>query len=125
MGVRRPARPGLHGLSIFGDLKYPPGFTHFDYINPDAPKGGRMNFQPPNWAYNQNTQTFNTLNSFVLHGDAPPRMELTFDTLMAGGRRRAEFGLRARGGDASTSPTTATSTPSASANAALPRRQRR
>ena len=42
-------KTGLHGLSIFGDLKYPPGFTHFDYVDPNAPKGGRMNFQPPNW----------------------------------------------------------------------------
>jgi microcin C transport system substrate-binding protein len=29
-----------HGLSLFGDLKYPPGFSHFDYLNPQAPKGG-------------------------------------------------------------------------------------
>jgi microcin C transport system substrate-binding protein len=29
-----------HGVSLFGDLKYPPGFTHFDYVNADAPKGG-------------------------------------------------------------------------------------
>ena len=42
-----------------------------------------MNFQPPNWGYNQSPQTFNTLNSFVLKGDAPPRMEMIFDTLMA------------------------------------------
>jgi microcin C transport system substrate-binding protein len=76
-------RSGLHGLSIFGDLKYPKDFKHFDFINPEAPKGGRMNFQPPNWFYNQSTQTFNTLNSFVLRGDSPPRMELIFDTLMA------------------------------------------
>ena len=31
-----------HGLSVFGDLKYPASFSHFDYVNPDAPKGGRM-----------------------------------------------------------------------------------
>ncbi len=42
-----------------------------------------MNFQPSYWVYNQSPQTFNTLNSFVLRGDAPPRMELTFDSLMA------------------------------------------
>lgn len=85
----------LHGLSIFGDLKYPPGFARFDYINPDAPKGGRMNFQPPNWVYNQSTQTFNTLNSFVLRGDSPPRMEFTFDTLMtsAGDEPSSVYGL--------------------------------
>ena len=76
-------RSGLHGLSIFGELKYPADFKHFDYVDPTAPKGGRMNFQPSYWVFNQSTQTFNTLNSFVLKGDAPPRMELTFDTLMA------------------------------------------
>ncbi|WP_085306731.1 extracellular solute-binding protein [Planktotalea arctica] len=31
-----------HGYSFFGDLKYPPDFTHFDYVNPDAPKGGEI-----------------------------------------------------------------------------------
>ena len=31
-----------HGLSAFGDLKYPADFKHFDYVNPDAPKGGRL-----------------------------------------------------------------------------------
>ena len=75
-------KSGLHGLSIFGDLKYGPEFTHFDYVNPSAPKGGTIRFQPPNWLYNQNVQTFNTMNSFVLRGDAPPRMQLTFDSLM-------------------------------------------
>ncbi|MBZ0226925.1 MAG: extracellular solute-binding protein [Bauldia sp.] len=75
-------KSGLHGLSIFGDLKYPAGFKQFDYANAAAPKGGRMHFQPPNWYFNQSTQTFNTLNSFVLKGDSPPRMEFLFDTLM-------------------------------------------
>ncbi|WP_273508714.1 extracellular solute-binding protein [Planktotalea frisia] len=31
-----------HGYSFFGDLQYPPDFTHFDYVNPDAPKGGEI-----------------------------------------------------------------------------------
>ena len=31
-----------HGLSIYGEFKYPPGFTHFDTVNPDAPSGGRL-----------------------------------------------------------------------------------
>jgi microcin C transport system substrate-binding protein len=77
-----PTDTPLHGLSAFGDLKYAPGFTHFAYLNPDAPKGGALNFSPPNWLYNQNVTTFNTLNSFVQGGDAPPRMELCFDALM-------------------------------------------
>jgi microcin C transport system substrate-binding protein len=77
-----PTGKPLHGLSAFGDLKYGPDFQHFDYVDPDAPKGGTFNFQPPNWVYNQNVQTFNTLNSFVARGDAPPRMEMCFDSLM-------------------------------------------
>jgi microcin C transport system substrate-binding protein len=31
-----------HGLSLFGDVKYPPGFKHFEYVNPEAPKGGAV-----------------------------------------------------------------------------------
>jgi microcin C transport system substrate-binding protein len=31
-----------HGTSLFGDLKYPPEFDHFDYVNPNAPKGGSV-----------------------------------------------------------------------------------
>jgi microcin C transport system substrate-binding protein len=31
-----------HGLSLFGDLKYGPDFRHFDYVNPNAPKGGSV-----------------------------------------------------------------------------------
>jgi microcin C transport system substrate-binding protein len=31
-----------HGLPLFGDLKYPAGFRHFDYVNPRAPKGGAV-----------------------------------------------------------------------------------
>ena len=72
----------LHGVSAFGDLKYGPDFKRFDYVNPQAPKGGTFSFLPPNWAFNQNVQTYNTLNTFILRGDAPPRMELCFDTLM-------------------------------------------
>jgi microcin C transport system substrate-binding protein len=72
----------LHGLSAFGELKYPPDFAHFDYVNPDAPKGGTFTLAPSTWVWNQNTETFNTLNTLTFKGDAPPRMELTFDTLM-------------------------------------------
>ena len=39
----RPAEPEWrHALSLFGDVKYPAGFKHFDYVNPDAPKGGTV-----------------------------------------------------------------------------------
>ena len=73
----------LYGISPFGDLKYGPDFTHFDYANVDAPKGGTFNFSPPNWFFNQSTLTFNTLNTFVPRGDAPPRSEMCFDSLFA------------------------------------------
>ena len=59
-----------HGMSLFGDLKYGPDFPHFDYVNPDAPKGGRMVLSAPTWYFNQNPQTFNTLNGYVTRGDA-------------------------------------------------------
>ncbi|MBZ9739452.1 extracellular solute-binding protein [Mesorhizobium sp. CO1-1-4] len=77
-----PAGTKLHGLSAFGDLKYRPDFMHFDYVDVNAPTGGIFNFAPPNWDYNQSTETFNTLNAFTLKGDAPPRMEMCFDALM-------------------------------------------
>lgn len=81
MALAAPKGP-RHGLSVFGDLKYGPDFTHFEYVNPEAPKGGAFSFQAPYWYFNQNVQTYNTFNSFILKGDAPPRMELCFDTLM-------------------------------------------
>ncbi len=71
-----------HGLSRFGELKYASAFTHFDYANPDAPVGGTLSYLPGQWVLNQNLNTFNTLNSFILNGDAPPLMEMTFATLM-------------------------------------------
>ncbi|MEN0002020.1 MAG: extracellular solute-binding protein, partial [Pseudomonadota bacterium] len=77
-----PTGQALHGLSAFGDLKYPADFPIFDYANGDAPVGGVFNFQPWYWYHNQNIQTFNTLNGFVRRGDAPPRMDICFDTLM-------------------------------------------
>jgi microcin C transport system substrate-binding protein len=81
--AQNPTGERLHGLSAFGELKYPADFEQFDYVNVDAPKGGRFHITVPSWLYNQNVDTFNTLNTFVLRGDAPPRMERCFDTLMA------------------------------------------
>ena len=90
-----PSEVPLHGLSAFGDLKYGPEFTHFDYANPDAPKGGVFNFSPPTWYFNQSVLTFNTLNCYVLRGDAPPRMEMCFDALMTAALDEpdAQYGL--------------------------------
>jgi microcin C transport system substrate-binding protein len=72
-----------HGISSFGDLKYPADFRHFDYVDPNAPKGGVFSQIGPSRQYNQNFLTFNSLNSFILKGDAALGMELTFAPLMA------------------------------------------
>ncbi len=66
-----------HGLSIFGDLKYPADFQHFDYVNADAPKGGRMVTMGTGGA-----STFDTLNQYILKGDAAQGLDSLFDTLM-------------------------------------------
>ncbi len=63
-----------HGISLYGELKYDPDFTHFDYTNPDAPKGGELRL---GWI-----GTFDSLNPWILKGISPPRMPgLIYDTL--------------------------------------------
>ena len=67
-----------HGFSTFGDLKYGPDFTHFDYANPDAPKGGTMKQRQ----LFGNT-TFDSLNVFIIKGDSAPEVGgYIYDTLM-------------------------------------------
>jgi microcin C transport system substrate-binding protein len=75
--------PERHGLSAFGELKYPADFKHFDYVRPDAPKAGSFSQIPPTTSLNQSLTTFNTLNAYILKGDGAQGMRLTFDTLMA------------------------------------------
>lgn len=88
-----------HGMSAFGDLQYPPDFPHFKYVNPKAPKGGVFSQIGPNRQFNQSFQTFNSLNSYILKGDAAQGMQLTFATLMvrSGDEPDAMYGLAARG----------------------------
>ena len=66
-----------HGLSAFGDLAYPADFDHFKYADPNAPKGGT--FSLVGWG---GVATFNSLNNYILKGDAAQGLELLFDTLM-------------------------------------------
>ena len=68
-------------ISMYGDLKYPPGFTHFQYANPDAPKGGEVRLA----AFG----TFDTLNPFTLKGVAAAGLGELFDTLMTPSRDEA------------------------------------
>jgi len=87
-----------HGLSSFGELKYPRDFTHFDYVNPLAPKGGRFSGQLASSIGNQSLGTFDTLNIYVLRGAGAAGMNLTFDSLMvrALDEPDAIYGLLAR-----------------------------
>jgi microcin C transport system substrate-binding protein len=87
-----------HGMSAFGDLKYPADFHHFDYVNADAPKGGLFSTIPSSRAFNQSFQTFNSLNAFILKGDGAQGMGMTFTSLMAraGDEPDAMYGLAAK-----------------------------
>ena len=88
----------VHGMSAFGDLKYPADFQHFDYVNPDAPKGGVFSLIPSTRAYNQSFFTFNSLNAYVLKGEGAQGMDTTFASLMvrAGDEPDAMYGLVAK-----------------------------
>ena len=81
-----------HGLSVFGDLKYPADFKHFDYVNPDAPKGGRFS------TYGGPLNSFDSFNPFILKGDAASGLSMLFDTLMerSGDEPDAMYGLIAK-----------------------------
>jgi len=78
-----------YGLSMYGDLKYGLGFTHFDYVNPAAPKRGDVHLAA--------IGTFDNLNPFILKGVAAAGIAATFDTLMESSSDEpfSEYGLLA------------------------------
>ena len=84
---------GRHGLSAFGDLKYAADFTHFGWVNPNAPKGGRLAT-----IGTAALTTFDSFNNFILKGDPAQGLELLFDSLMtrAADEPDAVYGLVAR-----------------------------
>lgn len=63
-----------HAISLLDSIKYDPGFSRFDYVNPDAPKGGTVRLATLN--------AFDTLNPFTLNGVSAAGLGLTYDTLM-------------------------------------------
>jgi len=63
-----------YGMSLYGEYKYQPGFTHFDYADPDALKGGTMKLS--------SIGSFDTLNPFVIKGVPAAGIGEIFDTLM-------------------------------------------
>ncbi len=89
-----------HGYALWGELKYPPGFAHFDYVNPAAPKGGEIRL-----VGNSRASTFDKYNPFTIKGSAPTYLsELMFDSLLAGSldEAGAAYGLLAE--DVSVAP---------------------
>lgn len=69
-----------HGYALWDDLKYPAGFAHFGYVNPDAPKGGELRM-----VSNLRYSTFDKYNPFTMKGSPPAYLStLLFDTLLAG-----------------------------------------
>ncbi|NYZ15270.1 ABC transporter substrate-binding protein [Azospirillum sp. RWY-5-1] len=71
-----PAQEAMHAISQHGTPKYGPGFTHFDYANPDAPKGGEIRLS----AFG----SFDSLNPFILRGQVAVGAGLVFETLTTG-----------------------------------------
>jgi microcin C transport system substrate-binding protein len=89
-----------HGYALWGDLKYPEGFTHFNYVNPEAPKGGELRL-----VSNLRVSTFDKYNPFTVKGSAPAYLSgLMFDSLLAGAldETAAGYGLLAQ--DVSVAP---------------------
>lgn len=69
-----------HGYALWGDLKYPSGFSHFDYVNPAAPKGGELRL-----VSNLRVSTFDKYNPFTIKGSAPAYLsDVMFDSLLTG-----------------------------------------
>lgn len=63
-----------HGIAMHGDLKYPDNFKHFDYVNPEAPKGGK--------AIQSALGTFDSFNNFIVKGTAADGLGLLYDSLL-------------------------------------------
>jgi microcin C transport system substrate-binding protein len=64
-----------YALAIHGTPKYPAGFTHFDYVNPDAPKGGTFRLHE--------IGTYDSFNRYATRGNIEAASENFYDTLMA------------------------------------------
>ena len=70
-----------HAFATYGEPKYPRGFTHFDYVNPDAPKGGTLYLANPD-----RRTSFDKFNPFTIKGLAPAGvMNFMFETLTVAG----------------------------------------
>lgn len=80
----------VHALAMDGEPRYGQGFTHFDYVRPDAPKGGDVTLAA--------IGTFDSFNPYIVKGNSASGVELLFDTLTAqsGDEPFTEYGLVAK-----------------------------
>ncbi len=80
MALLAPLAQAAHAYAQFGDIQYPPGFDHFSYVNPNAPKRGQLALVAPQIANN-----FDKYNPYTLKGTEPPGLDtLVFETLLIG-----------------------------------------
>jgi microcin C transport system substrate-binding protein len=75
----------VHGLAMHGELKYGPDFTHFDYVNPDAPKGGLLRLGA--------TGTFDSFHGFIPKGHAAPASSVETLLTSSADEPFSEYGL--------------------------------
>ncbi|GAB2598881.1 extracellular solute-binding protein [Nitrincola alkalisediminis] len=85
-----PQVESVHGIAMHGDLKYPADFTHFDYTNPNAPKGGRV--------VQSSMGSFDSFNPFIVKGTPADGIGLIYDglTTKAQDEPFSEYGLLAK-----------------------------
>jgi microcin C transport system substrate-binding protein len=84
-----PSTRTSHGIAMHGDLKYAPGFAHFDYVDPAAPKGGELKQAA--------VGTFDSFNPFIVRGNPAGGITRIYDTLMTPSADEpfSEYGLLA------------------------------
>ncbi|VBB10027.1 extracellular solute-binding protein [Burkholderia stabilis] len=73
------AAHAAYAIAQYGEPKYPPGFKHFDYVNPDAPKGGTLVLANPN-----RLTSFDKFNPFTMRGNPAPGIDMLFESLATG-----------------------------------------
>ena len=73
------AAHAAHAIAQYGEPKYPPGFKHFDYVNPDAPKGGTLVLANPS-----RLTSFDKFNPYTMRGNIAPGIDLLFESLATG-----------------------------------------
>ncbi|WP_322024973.1 extracellular solute-binding protein [Burkholderia sp. BCC1977] len=73
------AAHAAYAIAQYGEPKYPPGFKHFDYVNPDAPKDGTLVLANPS-----RLTSFDKFNPFTMRGNPAPGIDLLFESLATG-----------------------------------------